>query len=263
VKVVIVVAAAAAAAAFIAGMGHAAGHRGDRRVASARARLSGLRTCAWSENSSSAGCSAPTPGTQLLGQYLGCDVKVSVARRSTFSAQLLYQGQMLYSYRARLRRGTRRRYISYTAAPFDMPGGTYTCRFAVGSNAVSTSFESGGPRGPVQAPYVCRPRDTVYGLCPTDQSATAFAAGQNLSCSAVFAGQKGKRVTWQVLFHQGSEWTLVQGGDYPARSPIEPMGFNFPVFGPDPAQYRPAGDYACRFLIDGQVAAEARFSVAG
>ena len=179
------------------------------------------------------------------------------AARAVFAASVTYEGQVQYSFRERLRRGWHRELIGVYVHATQMPGGRYACNVSLGRTRATVSFRSGGAFAPVVGPAVCRTSHTRDDACTADESGTAIPAGtRSLTCTGVFARLKGARVEIDfVRFEGDGTETVLHRVTDTLPYPIVEEWVSF-------AQGWTPGEYACRYLVNGTIAAERRFSVA-
>jgi hypothetical protein len=147
-------------------------------------------------------------------------------------------------------------YIFLTVGPNPMPGGPWACELRVGPERVRRSFRSAGPSAPILHVAACRTSRTVLAgptrVCRRDETAAAFRGTESVTCSAVFAGGKGKLVKIEFL----REGELAFGGSFELPLPVTAAGPRL-----DPRPQLLAGQWACRWSLAGRVVATKPFRV--
>src|SRR2546423_3500426 len=157
-------------------------------------RITALRVCGTNKIPfSGAQCTADQRKRRLVAGELDCSVRLVVRTPATFSASFLYGGRLQYSYSQRERHGTHKRVIGVYMHNTAMPGGTYSCRFALGRLKSSVTFKSAGPVGRILGPAACLAADSVgRDECPRDEAGSSFPPTKAVTCSAVFPNAVGK-----------------------------------------------------------------------
>jgi hypothetical protein len=203
-------------------------------------------------------CARDERGAPITAKELDCSVRVYVgAARAVFAASVTYEGQLQYSFHERLRQGWHRELIGVYVHATEMPGGRYACNLSLGRTHGSVSFRSGGAFAPVVGPAVCRTSHTKDHACTADESSTAIPAGTpSVTCTGVFPRLEGARVEIDFLRldADGTE-TVLQRTTDTLPYPIVEEWASLP-------RAWAAGQYACRYFVNGTVAAEKRFTVA-
>lgn len=189
-----------------------------------------------------------------LGGLLAASVALAGAAAS---AQKNRWGQAFQAFGTTLGGEPRGVYIYLTAGPYPMPGGAWACELRAGPERVRKPFRSAGPTAPILYVAVCRTSRTVPArpvrVCPRDESRSLFPASGSVTCSAVFAGGKGKLAGIEFL-RDGRETGLAQ--DFELPLPVTAAG---PRLDPDP-KLAP-GRWACRWSLAGRVVAVKQFRI--
>jgi hypothetical protein len=137
-----------------------------------------------------------------------------------------------------------------------MPGGPWSCELRVGQELVRKAFRSAGPTAPILHVHACRTSQTVLAgptrVCRRDESSTSFRPTDAVTCSAVFAGGKGK-LAGIAFLREGKE---TFSGDFELPLPVTAAG---PRLNPDPALQR--GSWACRWTLAGRILAVKQFRI--
>jgi hypothetical protein len=258
------IAALALAAPSHAASGGATTH-GWTAFASAKPRpagtLSGLRMCMLEQfDQSTSECRVDSRAVPLLSTGMGCSATLRARKATLVTASMTYQGVAEAKLNIRVpRRGLYSLYLTLYTPTTLLPAGSYGCRFQLGRRAVAGRIRSGGPANPVVGTAVCNTSDTSApgaSGCNADASVVPLT-GDSITCSALFANQKGREATIEVVQTVEGQATVLQriGGMVPL--PLVELYLAYsPPGGPAP------GTYSCRYIVDGQVAAEKPFTIA-
>jgi hypothetical protein len=172
---------------------------------------------------------------------------------------MTYGGETTYEYTTRmLAPGVQHWWIAHNLGIVPLPGGNWSCQFSFGSASVRVNFKSGGPTGRIIGAAACAGKDiTSFGsnrslrACRPDRSGGSIPVTDEVVCSAVLPSSASTELTIQLL-----------SGGVDVVSPhvdrVEgPLHIASPAFKPPPGQGTfAAGDYVCRFSIDGIPVAE-------
>lgn len=220
-------------------------------------RLQAVRVCgAGALDRSASECKLDQSGSALISSAFHCSARARGESGERFSGRLLYRGQPFQAFGTGV--GDRRKgvYVYITAGPYPLPGGAWSCELRVGSEQVRKSFRSAGPIAPILYVRAClASRTTAAGptrVCTRDESSTTFRSTDSITCSAVFAGAKGKLAGIEFL-HEGK---TAYDGEFELPLPITAAG---PQLDPDPKLA--SGKWACRWSLAGRVLAEKQFRV--
>jgi hypothetical protein len=219
-------------------------------------RLQSVRVCGAGALDRSAGeCRRDQSGSGLISSAFNCSARARGESGERFSGRLLYRGQPFPAFGTAV--GDKRKgvYVYLTAGPYPMPGGAWSCELRVGSETARKSFRSAGPVAPILHVRACAASRTAAAgptrVCARDES-TTLSPTDSVTCSAVFAGGKGKLARIAFL-HEG---TTVFDGDFELPLPITAAG---PRLDPDPKLA--SGKWACRWSLAGRVVAEKQFRI--
>jgi hypothetical protein len=225
--------------------------------ASVQKRLEEVRVCGASALDRRAGvCTRDESRRPIVSSAFNCSARAQAEPGERFAGRFLYRGQPFPAFGTSV--GDRRRgvYVYLTAGPNPMPGGPWACELRVGPERARKSFRSGGPTAPILHVAACRTSRTVSAgptrVCRRDESRTSFRSTDSVTCSAVFAGGKGKFVGIEFL-REGKE---VFAGDFELPLPVTAAG---PRLDPDPRLQR--GAWACRWSLAGRVLAVKPFRI--
>jgi hypothetical protein len=196
-------------------------------------------------------------------QY-ACSVRYRAPRRTRLVARLLYEDRLQRTQTTSVSgSGTGRIGIGFAALKEQnsdelesaLPGGRYRCDFSLGNRRIAIRFRSPGPMLPVLAASSCPTSTTLEGACDYFEGAQPFhPPSHSITCSAIFARLQGHSVEIQFL----REGVLI----YAARDRLDyPITSHWAHTSAGRGQTLPAGDYVCRFLLDGASVAEKRFSL--
>ena len=257
-------AALALAAPTYAAAGGATTH-GWTAFASAKPRpagtLSALRLCKLEQfDQSLKECRVDNRAVPLLSTGMGCSTTLLARRATRVTASMTYQGVVEAKLDIRVpRRGLYSLYLTLYTPTTMLPAGSYGCRFQLGRRAVAGRIRSGGPADPVVGTAVCNTSDTSApgsSGCNADAS-VAPLTGDSITCSALFANQKGREAAIELVQTVDGQPIVLQriAGTIPL--PLVELYLAYsPPGGPVP------GTYSCRYIVDGQVAAEKPFTIA-
>jgi len=226
--------------------------------ASVQKRLESVRVCGASALDRSAGvCTKDESGKPLRSSQFNCSARAQGGSGEQFAGRFLYRGQPFPAYGTNV--GSKRRgvYVFLTAGPNPMPGGSWACELQVGPERVKKTFKSAGPTAPILYVAACRTSRTVLAgqvhVCRRDESSAALPSAESVTCSAVFAGGKGKTAAIAFL-REGKQFF---GGDFQLPLPVTAAGPQL-----DPAPRLQPGRWACRWSLAGRVLAVKRFRIA-
>jgi hypothetical protein len=155
-------------------------------------------------------------------------------------------------------------WISENLGSIALPGGRWGCRFSFGSAHVRARFRSAGPTGAVIGAAVCDAKDSFFYAhhrvreCKVDASASPIRATDRILCSAVFVRQTGKE----------GEIQLLADGKDAAKPDVERVPDSLSVSWTPFAPASPtaegnfaAGEYVCRFSVNGVPVVEKPFQI--
>ena len=225
---------------------------------STQKRLERVRVCGAGGLDRLAGeCKSDESGKPIVSSALNCSASAQGEAGERFSGRFFYRGQAFPAYGTSVGSARRGLYIFLTTGPNPMPGGSWACELRVGQERVRKAFRSGGPTGPILHLAVCRTSRTVPAgpvkVCRRDESGTPFQPTDTVTCSAVFAGGKGKLAAVEFL-RQGRE---AFSGDFELPLPVTAAG---PFIRPAPKLQ--TGSWACRWSLAGRVLAVKQFRIA-
>lgn len=201
-------------------------------------------------------CTKDESGAPIVSSAFHCSARARGEAGERFAGRFFYRGQPFPAFGTSV--GDKRKgvYVYLTAGPYPMPGGAWSCELRVGAEVVRKSFRSGGPTAPILYVSACRTsRTTLAGptrVCPRDDSRSGFRSTDSITCSAVFAGGKGKLATIEFL----REGKRAFSGDFELPLPVTAAG---PRLDPDPKLA--AGKWACRWSLAGRVLALKQFRI--
>jgi len=220
-------------------------------------RLENVRVCGQGALDKSAGeCTQDQSRSPILSSSFNCSARARGEPGERFVGRFFYRGQPFQAFGTSV--GDKRRgvYIYLTAGPNPMPGGGWSCELRVGPERVRKAFRSAGPTGPILHVAACRTSRTVLAgparVCRRDESGSPFPSTGSVTCSAVFAGGKGKLAGIEFL----REGRQVFAGDFKLPLPVTAAG---PRLDPDP-KLQP-GSWACRWSLAGRVLATKQFPI--
>jgi hypothetical protein len=221
------------------------------------ATLTTLRDCGTNRIPASyAECPRDRRGRALVASELDCSARSVVRRTTRLAADFRYQGQLQYAYKQSVRPGRRKHFIGVYMHNTAMPAGSYSCSFTLGSARVLATFRSGGPTGRILGPSVCLGAHTVgQDECARDEGGAPLPATSSITCDAVFARERGRTATVQLIARVGG--VALGTKSVTLDAPIVEAGGTFKA----PVNYVP-GNYACRFAVAGEQA-ERPFTIAG
>jgi hypothetical protein len=236
------------------------------RVEHPPGHFSHLRVCAYPAFSlAEKRCTRDQRTRTLVSSKFACSVDLRADRPQRLQARMTYEGTPVYGYTTRvLARDSWSLWISENVGSTPLPGGRWRCDYSFGSARAGVAFRSGGPRGEVIGASVCDAKDSLFyahhkiRVCKADESPRPIRATRLILCSAVFVKVEGKT----------GEVQLLAGGTDAAKPDIEkipaPLSISWTPFAPAaPAADGtfPAGDYVCRFSVDGAAVVEKLFRV--
>lgn len=221
-------------------------------------RLENVRVCGVGALDRRAGvCTRDESGKPIVSSAFNCSARARAEPGERFAGRFFYRGQPFPAFGTSV--GDKRRgvYIFLTAGPNPMPGGPWSCELRVGPERVRKAFRSAGPTAPILHVAACRASQTVLAgptrVCRRDESRTPFRQTDSVTCSAVFAGGKGK-LAGIAFLREGKE---AFSGDFELPLPVTAAG---PRLDPDPKLQR--GSWACRWSLAGRVVAVKKFRIA-
>lgn len=221
-------------------------------------RLENVSVCGASALDRQAGvCRRDESGKPIVSSAFNCSARARAEAGERFAGRFLYRGQPFPAFGTSV--GDKRRgvYVYLTAGPNPMPGGAWACELRVGPEKVRKAFRSAGPTAPILHVAACRASQTVLAgptrVCRRDESRTSFRPTDSVTCSAVFAGGKGK-LAGIAFLREGKE---AFSGDFELPLPVTAAG---PRLDPDPSLQR--GNWACRWSIAGRIVAVKQFRIA-
>jgi len=205
------------------------------------------------------------------GQDLDCSVRVFTPRPMRFTIRLTYDGHVQRGYTTILR-GRSRRAIGVVfpglgsppspgAAAYGLPAGRYGCEFVLGSRRIERVFSLGGSSAPVLMPSVCQGPGTYGHACDFDLAQPGFyplPPTHSVACSAVFARLQGHQVEFDFLRQTSGAWTPIDVEHATIAHPITEEGAWTSA---PPDRFLADGHYACRIIVDGQLAVEKQFDI--
>jgi hypothetical protein len=230
------------------------------------ASFSILRVCAYPAFSlARKRCTRDQRAATLVSSKFACSATIRVGIPHRLHAWMTYEGTVVHQFTTRaLSRGLWDLWISENVGSTPLPGGRWTCGFSFGSVHTGASFRSGGATGPITGAAVCDARHSLFyahhriRVCKRDESLRPIHATPRILCSAVFVKQAGKT----------GEAQLLSGGTDAATPDVEeipsPLGIWWTAFAPAaPAADRTfaAGDYVCRFSLNGRTVVEKPFQI--
>jgi hypothetical protein len=221
-------------------------------------RLEDVRVCGAAALDRRAGvCKRDENAKPILSSAFNCSARAQAESGERFAGRFFYRGQPFPAFGTSV--GDKRRgvYIYLTAGPNPMPGGPWSCELRVGPERVRKAFRSAGPTAPILHIAACRTSQTVLAgptrVCRRDESGTPFRPTESITCSAVFAGGKGK-LAGIAFLREGKE---AFSGDFELPLPVTAAG---PRLDPSPKLQR--GSWACRWSLAGRVLAVKPFRIA-
>ena len=226
--------------------------------ASVQKRLESVRVCGASALDKRAGvCTKDESGKPLRSSQFNCSARAQASSGEQFAGRFLYRGQPFPAFGTNV--GSKRRgvYVFLTAGPNPLPGGSWACELQVGPERVKKTFKSAGPTAPILYVAACRTSRTVLAgqvhVCRRDESSAALPSTESVTCSAVFAGGKGKTAAIAFL-REGKQFFA---GDFQLPLPVTAAGPQL-----DPAPRLQPGKWACRWSLAGRVLAVKQFRIA-
>jgi hypothetical protein len=220
-------------------------------------RLQDVRVCGGPALDRHAGeCTRDESGAPIRSPAFNCSARARGESGERFSGRFLYRGRPFPVFGTAVTGHRRGLYVYVTAGPYPLPGGPWACELRVGGEQVRKSFRSAGPTAPIVYVLACPASKTTSAgparVCVRDETATAFKSTEPITCSAVFAGGKGKLATIEFL----REGKRAFSGDFELPLPITAAGPRL-----DPAPKLLAGNWACRWSLAGRIVALKRFRV--
>jgi hypothetical protein len=230
------------------------------------ASFSILRVCAYPAFSlARKRCTRDQRAGILVSSKFACSAAIRVGSPHRLHAWMTYEGTVVHQFTTRvLSRGLWDLWISENVGSTPLPGGRWKCGFSFGSVHIGASFRSGGETGPITGAAVCDARHSLFyahhriRVCERDESHRPIRPTPRILCSAVFVKQAGKT----------GEAQLLSGGTHAATPDVEeihsPIGIWWTAFAPAaPAADRTfaAGDYVCRFSLNGRTVIEKPFQI--
>src|SRR5437763_756061 len=167
------------------------GARATERLAPP-ASFRNLRVCSYGAFSRAQDrCTKDERGVVLVSNRISCSVDIIVRKTAVLRSQMTYLGQTISFGPATFypSRSAQRWWIDLNLrAALPLPGGSWSCRFSMGSARVGASFETDGPTGDIVDTAACRGADTVrFGsgrACLTDESSSPIPPTDSLWCYA-------------------------------------------------------------------------------
>lgn len=220
-------------------------------------RLETVRVCGLSALDQTAGeCTRDESARPLRSSQFNCSSRATGSAGERFAGRFLYRGQAFPAYGTSVSSTRRGVFIFLTAGPNPMPGGSWGCELRIGPEVVRKSFRSAGPTGPILHLAACRASRTVPAgpvrVCRRDESGAPFSATESVTCSAVFAGGKGKLAS--IAFLHGR--TEAFSGDFTLPLPVTAAGPRL-----DPRPKLAAGQWSCRWSLAGRVLGTKKFQI--
>ena len=201
-------------------------------------------------------CRRDQSGAALMANEFDCSVRIAISRPATLRAQFRYQGALQHQYTEHLGRGSGTRVIGVYFFHTKMPAGRYSCRFTLGGHSLDASFRSSGPAANVLGPSVCLATHRVgSNECRRDEGNAALPATKGITCDAVFARERGRVATVELLDEAGHVVATQQDS---LNYPITEAGATFMSGG---GAFSP-GTYDCSFSV-GSARADRRFQISG
>jgi len=221
-------------------------------------RLENVRVCGASALDQRAGvCTRDESGKPIVSSAFNCSARARAEPGERFAGRFFYRGQPFPAFGTSVSDKRRGVYIYLTTGPYPMPGGPWSCELRVGPERVRKTFRSAGPTAPILNVAACRASQTVLAgptrVCRRDESRTPFRPTESVTCSAVFAGGKGK-LAGIAFLREGKE---AFSGDFELPLPVTAAG---PRIDPSPRLQR--GSWACRWTLAGRVLAVKQFRIA-
>jgi hypothetical protein len=225
--------------------------------ASVQKRLEDVRVCgAAALDKRAAVCTRDESGKPIVSSAFYCSARAQGEAGERFVGRFLYRGQPFPAFGTSLDERRKGVNIYLTAGPNPMPGGSWSCELRVGTERIDKPFQSGGPSAPILHVAACRSSRTVLAgpvrVCRRDESSAPFPASEAVTCSAVFAGGKGKLAGIDFL-REGKE---AFSADFELPLPVTAAG---PRLDPDPKLQ--SGRWACRWSLAGRVVAVKQFRI--
>ena len=229
----------------------------DDAPASLQRRLESVRVCgAGSFDPRTGICRKDESREAIESSQFNCSARAKAGPGERFAGRFLYRGKPFPTYGTNV--GSKRKgvYIYLTAGPYPMPGGPWACELKVGGELVRKPFRSAGPDAQILHVLACPTSHTTFAgrvrVCARDESLTNFSATEPVTCSAVFAGGKGK--TASIAFVR--EGKTVFSGNFKLPLPVTAAGPRI-----DPAPTLEPGKWTWRWSLAGRFLTEMQFLV--
>lgn len=205
-------------------------------------------------------CRRDLRGTGLVFREIDCSVRVSVQKRSPFTASISYQGSLQYIAHTVLKPGKHNELVGVRVNPAKMPGGHYACVFKLGAKKTKIEFRTNGPSARFLGSTVCITPARRNAFCRADAAGSAIPSPRSLMCGGVFVGFQGK--TWGVKLVRLTKTGPALVGQYGAKNLPAPISEKWVSFKARTAvnKFRPA-KYSCLFFANKQLIAEKNFTV--
>ena len=190
---------------------------------------------------------------------IDCSVRVTVRKRSPFTASISYRGALQYIAHTVLRPGKHNELVGVRVNPSKMPGGEYVCSFKLGNQRTKVAFRARGPQSAFLGASVCVTPARKTAFCRAD-AARALSSPQSVMCGGVFVGFPGK--SWGVKIVRLTSSTPALVGQYGARHLPGPISEQWVAFKAraKAGKYRPA-KYSCLFYAARKQVAEHTFTI--
>jgi len=224
------------------------------------ALLRELRACGTAVYSAAShSCLRDQRRSPLVSNTLYCTVAIYAYASVRVRFNITYGGQTLFAGSRKIAERTIFQLAVYYELPIVLPAGRYTCTVTAVGKSVRAKINGGGQAGAVVEPAVCSPLHlSAVGNCTADESAAALAPTSSLTCSGYFVGRKGRFGAVELLYNNDGVWTSMSKREGSIGKPIIGAFLTAPSALGQP--YAP-GQYACRFIVDGQTAVEKLFTV--
>jgi hypothetical protein len=204
-------------------------------------------------------CARDMRKTALLFKEVDCSVLVTVNKSTTFSASISYNGHLQYLVHTLLKKGRHKELVGARLRAVQMPGGSYTCEFRLGTKRARATFTSKGPTGHFIGANVCV-TPAKNRTCAADAAGHPISAPRSLMCGGVFVGFAGK--SWGVRIVRQTSSSPVTVAQYAARHLRAPISEQWVGFKSRTKAgiYRPA-KYSCLYYAAGKLVGSHDFSV--
>ena len=225
-----------------------------------KALLRELRACGKAlYNSSAYRCLRDERRSPLASNGLYCSVTIYAYASVRVRYNISYGGQALFAGSRKIPRRTIFHLAVYYELPIVLPAGRYACTFTAVGKSARAKISGGGQAGAVVEPAVCSPLHlSTVGNCTADESAAPLAPTSSLTCSGYFVGRKGRFGAVELVYNNNGVWTSMSKREGSIGKPI--IGAFLTAPSAVGQTYAP-GQYACRFIVDGQTVVEKPFSV--